>query len=208
MHASTHPHQQIAPPAVANVPLLVGLIYLMQRRARARPLRSNGSGGGGGGETSPPTAPAPLSPLCASLAALWPPSLPLLKGSRRFLRGAPAITGLGGASHPGRMKTPFFTFLSFFSAPRFHCGRRALSQQRLRRPPDSAPADYSGGLKKRVIVAAHYTRAPPLGFVAAAGETRPAPARRENMKINKSGLLPTILGPSRRFLVWPNRLHA
>lgn len=41
VHAGTHPHQQIALPAVANVPLLVGLIYLMQRRARARPLRSN-----------------------------------------------------------------------------------------------------------------------------------------------------------------------
>lgn len=108
VHAGTHPHQQIAPPAVANVPLLAGLIYLMQRRARARPLRSNAAA---------ERLPAPLSPLCASLAALWPPSPPLLKGSRSFLRGAPAITGLGGASHPGRMKTAFFTFLSFFFSP-------------------------------------------------------------------------------------------
>lgn len=64
----------------------------------------------------------------------------------------------------------------------FHPSRRALSQQRLHRPPDSAPADYSGGLKKRVIVGVHYTRAPPLGSVAAAGETRPAPARGQKIK--------------------------
>lgn len=117
MHVGTctHPHQQIAPPAVANVPLLVGLIYLMQHCARARPLRSNRSSGSGGGETPPPMALE--SPFCASLAALWPPSSPSLKGSRHFLRGAPAITGLGGASHPGRMKTPFSLSLpfSFFS---------------------------------------------------------------------------------------------
>lgn len=53
VHTSTHPQQQIAPLAVVNVPLLVGLIYLMQRCARARPLRSNRNRGGG--EQHPPT---------------------------------------------------------------------------------------------------------------------------------------------------------
>lgn len=199
-------HQQIAPPAVANVPLLVGLIYLMQRRARARPLQSNRSDGGGGGETSLPTAPASLLPFCASLAALWLLSPPLLKGRRRILRGAPAITGLGGASHPGRMKMHLFTFLSFFSSPHSHCEGRALSQQWFHRPSDSAPADYSGSLKKRVIVAAHYTRAPPLGSVAAARETWLAPARGGRNKETKKSLLLPMLGPLRRFLVWPSCL--
>lgn len=40
------------------------------------------------------------------------------------------------------------------------CQCRALLQQWLRRPSDSAPPDYSRGLGKRVIVAAHYMRSP------------------------------------------------